>query len=306
MKHNKLLIVDDEEAIISVLRGFLDQETDFECHYANSSDEAIQLFTTENIDVVLTDIKMPGLNGIALIGELRKINPHVQVIAMSAYGDVEEVIEALRAGVVDFFQKPFRIHTALESLRRAFQRVNVVYSADQTAKWIAKEEKELIIPNSFEAASQVTMELTRNMTPFDLDDEFQLESIRVALNEIIVNAIEHGNLEISYEEKNKLIENFENYRSVIEQRSVDSRYKDRRVLIRSRITSNEARFIIEDEGKGFAHDNLPDPTDVENLMNSHGRGILMARIYMDELLYNEKGNVCTIVKYKNNPNAGKR
>jgi anti-sigma regulatory factor (Ser/Thr protein kinase) len=62
--------------------------------------------------------------------------------------------------------------------------------------------------------------------------------------------------------------------------------------------AEHVRFVITDEGAGFDHSNLPDPTDPANLLSSHGRGILMTRIYMDEVSYNPVGNQVTLVRRK--------
>ena len=297
MKHNKLLVVDDEETVLSVLKNYLARETSFDCKFASSAEEALQIFAQEPVDVILTDLKMPGMSGLDLVNEIKERKPDAAIIIMSGYGEMEDVIIALRHGVVDFFQKPFKMQTVLECLRRTFHRVNIECSLIEAGSFLLGETKKIVIPNNFDAANQVTIDLTKNLVKNGFTDEVQVESIRVALSEIIINGIEHGNLEVSYEEKNKRIDNFESYSTFLDELANKSDFKKRKVEIEYTFTRDFVRFVIRDEGNGFDHTNLPDPTDPMNLMNSHGRGILMTRIYMDEVTFNDKGNEATLIKY---------
>ena len=300
MKHNKLLVVDDEDTVLSVLKNYLARETSFDCRFASSAEEALEIYSQEPIDVVLTDLKMPGMTGLDLVMEIKDRKPDASIIIMSGYGEMEDVIIALRHGVVDFFQKPFKMQTVLECLRRTFHRVNIECSLIEAGSFLLSESKKIVIPNNFDAANQVTIDLTKNLVKNGFSDEVQVESIRVALSEIIINGIEHGNLEVSYEEKNKRIDNFEAYSIFLEDLADNQNFKDRHVEIEYTFNREMVRFVIRDEGNGFDHANLPDPTDPMNLMNSHGRGILMTRIYMDEVTFNDKGNEVTLIKYVSN------
>jgi anti-sigma regulatory factor (Ser/Thr protein kinase) len=110
-----------------------------------------------------------------------------------------------------------------------------------------------------------------------------------------VNAIEHGNLGISYEEKTKALDE-DKLNEVILTKSREPELAKRRVTVRYRLTHEKVTYDIEDEGDGFDVSHLPNPGDPENLWLGHGRGILMTRALMDEVIYNEKGNKVTLVK----------
>lgn len=298
MNTNTLLVVDDEAPVLTVLKNFLERERTFESRFADCAETAIEMFKERPVDLVLTDLKMPGKSGLDLVKEIKEIDSKVQVIVMSGYGDVEDVITALRMGVVDYFQKPFRMQTVLDCIRRTFDRIEIQRNLTSAKAYVVEERKHLRIPNNFEAAHQVTMELTQNLVRNGFSDESHVESIRVALTEIITNAIEHGNLGVTYEQKNERIDNYEEYRAFLRERSEQPDYRERVVEIIYTMKDNEAKFVITDQGEGFDHSTLPDPTDPENLLNSHGRGILMTRIYMDELYYNDTGNQAILIKRK--------
>jgi anti-sigma regulatory factor (Ser/Thr protein kinase) len=125
----------------------------------------------------------------------------------------------------------------------------------------------------------------------------QTESIRigVALEEALLNAIFHGNLEVSSELRQ---EDERHYYRQAGERCGQFPYRDRRVVFNFKMTHEEARFSVEDEGQGFDLNKLPDPTDPENLDRIGGRGLFLVRTFMDEVQFNKKGNRVVLVKRK--------
>jgi anti-sigma regulatory factor (Ser/Thr protein kinase) len=122
--------------------------------------------------------------------------------------------------------------------------------------------------------------------------------VGVALKEALLNAIFHGNLEISLEEvqqvEDRLIQ--EKDLSLVEQRAAESPYGDRRVHVDVNITTDEARFLVRDEGTGFDVASVPDPSDPSAMEAQHGRGLSLMRSFMDEVIHNDVGNEVTMVK----------
>jgi anti-sigma regulatory factor (Ser/Thr protein kinase) len=126
-----------------------------------------------------------------------------------------------------------------------------------------------------------------------LGDDVDRMQIGVALEEALTNSLYHGNLEISSELREK---DFATYYSTYETRSKASPYVERRIFVDAKITADEAEFIIRDEGPGFDPSSLPDPTDPANLERLSGRGVLLMRTFMDEVVYNATGNEVRMVK----------
>ena len=102
-----ILIVDDEINTCQGLARALKYEWNTET--ASNGNEALKIFGKKTIDLVLTDVKMPGMSGIELLKKLKEINAQVPVIVMSAYNETETVVEAVKAGAYDFITKPFRL-----------------------------------------------------------------------------------------------------------------------------------------------------------------------------------------------------
>ena len=154
-------------------------------------------------------------------------------------------------------------------------------------------EKTFTVANDIFNVERIVYILTKEFIYF-LDFN-SLEKIRIGLAEMITNAIEHGNLSISGDQKLEATENG-TYYSLIEERLKDEKYKDKRVTFTYFIDSSEVRISIEDQGRGFKVDDIPDPTMQEGLFKLHGRGILITRMYFDDVLYNDIGNRVELVK----------
>ncbi|MDR2401713.1 MAG: ATP-binding protein [Deferribacteraceae bacterium] len=153
--------------------------------------------------------------------------------------------------------------------------------------------KEIVVGNSVSDVDRFVCLITEDIIHFC--DYSTLEKVRVGLSEMITNAIEHGNLNISSEEKHEATEAGV-FRELVKARMEDARYKDRVVRCRAGIFPDRADFIISDEGNGFDTSKLPKPDDTECLLNLHGRGIYITQAYFDKVSYNDKGNTVYMVK----------
>ena len=104
----KILIVDDERTIRMALRDTLTREGHLAVT-ASNAEEAIRRCKSEPFDLLITDLKMPGMTGLEFIRHVRSICPSIRTILITAYGSAESAIEALRMGVSDYMIKPFRL-----------------------------------------------------------------------------------------------------------------------------------------------------------------------------------------------------
>ena len=117
----RILVIDDEVDMLMLLRMIIEENTDYDVKTTNSPTEGIKLFREEDYDLIITDLKMPGLDGIDLFDEFREIKPDVPVIIITAYGSVETAEEAMRKGVAEFIAKPFRKDTILFTIKRVLE-----------------------------------------------------------------------------------------------------------------------------------------------------------------------------------------
>lgn len=113
----KILLVDDEETLRLSVKQVL-SEDGYEVITAKNGTEALGLTRAESFDLVITDLRMPGLSGLQLVSEIKKTTPLTKVIIISAYGSMETMIEAMRLGANDFVAKPFKVNSMKEIVTR--------------------------------------------------------------------------------------------------------------------------------------------------------------------------------------------
>lgn len=116
----KILVADDELYILDVCKRIL--ETQYDVKIVHSGLEAIQLATNERFDLLLTDIKMPGIDGLETAREIKKIYPDIMCITMTGFSTMETAIKALRLGVDEFVIKPFAPEELTLAIDRAFEK----------------------------------------------------------------------------------------------------------------------------------------------------------------------------------------
>ena len=121
MPERVVLVVDDEAAQRTVLAGFL-RKRGMEVVPAAGADEAVHIASSRMIDIVLTDLNMPGRDGLALIDSLRAINPELPVIVMTAFGTVASAVDAMKRGAADFLTKPINLDELEVLVTRTLER----------------------------------------------------------------------------------------------------------------------------------------------------------------------------------------
>jgi len=121
----RILIIDDEVDMLMLLRMIIEDNTEYDVETTNSPTEGIKLFREEDYDLVITDLKMPGLDGMDIFDEFKELKPEVPIIMITAYGSMETSDEALRKGVAEFITKPFRKDSILFTIRRVLELASV-------------------------------------------------------------------------------------------------------------------------------------------------------------------------------------
>jgi len=166
---------------------------------------------------------------------------------------------------------------------------------DSLLEYFDSEEQKYFISNYLSTSEDISNRMVRNLSKYLKKEDLNI--FRIGLREMIINAIEHGNLNISFDEKSVLLKNG-NYFEFIKNRQNDENFRNKKVMIHYKINSKKAVYTIADEGNGFDYlkimDEVKNPEKLEFL--AHGRGILMALSVFDEVVYNDTGNQVTLVK----------
>jgi FixJ family two-component response regulator/anti-sigma regulatory factor (Ser/Thr protein kinase) len=292
----KILVVDDEEVIRYTLQKKLSRMGYNVISMEKAEDVLYYLKSGESVDLIITDIKLRKMDGIELLRRTSSLDEPIPVLIITGQGNVEDAIKALRYGASDFIRKPFDANEVTSSVREILKRKLEKKLSENMAEFMVEERVVYHIATDPAIVNTVSYNLTKNLHPAGLCNNTTAENISLALQEAISNAIFHGNLEISSSLKEE--RGMKGFTEEADSRRQDERYRSRVVKICYTLTKDYVEYIIEDEGRGFDHNSLPDPRDPENFFKNSGRGLLIIKIHMDEVIWNERGNVIRMKKYR--------
>ncbi|MFN3385195.1 MAG: sigma-54-dependent transcriptional regulator [Candidatus Thermochlorobacter sp.] len=117
----KILIVDDEKNTRDALHDGLQKPDERRLYTAENAREALRILHEEDLDLVITDLKIPDSDGVKLLKDIKKHDPNIVVIVMTAYGTVDSAVEAMKLGAYDYIQKPFRMGDIRRLVARALE-----------------------------------------------------------------------------------------------------------------------------------------------------------------------------------------
>ena len=143
MTQEKILVIDDEKATLKMFRLFLDVYG-FDILTAESGEEGLIVFDREKPDIVLTDIKMPGMDGIEVLQEIKKRSPTTEVIVITGHGDMDLAIQALNLDAADFINKPIQRQSLEQGLSRARERLKLAKSRQNEVR-VHQQGRALVI-----------------------------------------------------------------------------------------------------------------------------------------------------------------
>jgi DNA-binding response OmpR family regulator len=275
MEHriDTVLIVDDEQALRSVLAKMLIDEG---CRVLTAADgtdaQAVLQANPEPISVVILDWMMPQMTGIELLRWMKK-QPHIEhipVIMLTALDDPERIKEGIDAGAFYYLIKPFQ-RSLLQSILRAavsdyHSTRQLLDRLKQCARPLAFMDEGTFRFRTLAEAEQLAV-MIASATP---EPEHAM-----VIAEILLNAVEHGNLGITYEDKGRLVED-STWHEEIERRLALPENQRKYAVVRMKRDGNNLRIEIEDQGPGFDFERYAQ-VDESRLFDNHGRGIAIAR-----------------------------
>jgi CheY-like chemotaxis protein/anti-sigma regulatory factor (Ser/Thr protein kinase) len=288
-----VLVVDDNPVDRHLAVSLLEKTPGMKAEQAGNGRAALEVIRNRQPDLVLTDLVMPEMDGLTLVQEIRSNFPLVPVILMTAFGSEEIAIQALQKGAASYVPKPNLAKDLAETVESVLALSQADHNQQRLLECLTQTQSEFLLDNDPSLIPPLIGYLQENLSRMKLCDEIGRIRVSVALQEALINAIHHGNLEVSSELREK---DDKAYLQLIEDRRRHKDYRSRRVYVSARESPAEAVYTIRDEGPGFDPSRLPDPTDPANLERVAGRGLLLIRTFMDEVYHNEKGNQITMIK----------
>ena len=116
-----ILIVDDEEEFLNAIRRSLELR-DFVVFTANRGEKALEVAKANPVDIAIVDLKMPGMDGLQTLEELKKAYSWMEIIILTGHGTIDSAVEATRTGAYSYLQKPCEVETLMEVLIEAYKK----------------------------------------------------------------------------------------------------------------------------------------------------------------------------------------
>jgi DNA-binding response OmpR family regulator len=283
-----ILVVDDEPLNVRLMVGMLQKEN-YRISVATSGEEAWDLMkrSPSAFDAVLLDRMMPGIDGLEV---LRRMKEHdelktVPVIFQTAMTQEDEILEGIQAGAYYYLTKPYRREKLVAVVKTAvaehIQYVTLRQDANQTMGAIGLLNNGYFTVQHLEEADNLAALLAK-ICP-------EPDKVVLGLWELLINAVEHGNLNISYEEKSELLQK-NIWRQEVDRRTRLPENAGLKVKVHFERTPDEITITIEDMGSGFDWKPFLDFSP-DRVFDTHGRGIAIAGNYsFHHLEYIDKGN----------------
>lgn len=292
-----ILVLANEDAEQRLVHEALCCHDDWALRFVVNEKQALQAIIQEPPALMLVDMEDVEKHGINFVDTMRRKHPLIPVVLLTRRDD-DPVYQALRHGAVNYV--PWKcIDTGLaEVAESVLLAAEVRQCRNRLLSYLSRQEHRFVLGNDTSLVPALITLFQETILGMGICDQAESIRINMALEEALLNAIYHGNLEVSSRLRNDPERGDEPYREQIESRRKLSPYRERKISVLASFDQSQARFVITDEGPGFDPGSLPDPTDPEHIELASGRGLLLIRTFMDEVRHNEQGNEITMVKKK--------
>ncbi|WLT30353.1 response regulator [Geothrix sp. PMB-07] len=296
-KATHILLIDDDVAVLDMVQSAL-AHYGMEVHAYSEAAQALELIqnpAAPEFDLVISDINMEGLDGFDVIHKVKSTHPRLPVVLMTGQASVDYAIRAMRLGAANLFMKPIAIRDLVQSVFHLVDLHRDFRLADDGLRGLVNERRHFLFRSDELNVPSLVRHLTDRLVPMGFASTSNLDVIAMAFHEALVNALEHGNLELDSSLKGDLFAKEDPYGLLRDQRMADQAYAGR--LIEVRLAMDTERFEVEisDEGKGFDASKLS-PLRGDSEMAPHcGRGLPLIMLVMDEVHFSDKGNQIRLV-----------
>jgi CheY-like chemotaxis protein/anti-sigma regulatory factor (Ser/Thr protein kinase) len=288
-----ILVADDSETDRKLIEGLLRPKLDWIVQFAENGSQAFDMIGEIFPDVVVTDLQMPEMDGIQLCAEAKVEYPDVPIVLITGKGSEELAVEALDAGAASYVPKSALANSLLETVEQVLSIAKHKRTKSQLMRYATNTRYQFNIKNDQSLVAPLIDFVSSAMERLQLGDKAEQRHVSVAIEEALLNAIYHGNLELdgpSVQDARRALHDGE-IAEIVHERSQQSPYEERRVRIAFEVTRNRIDIVVRDDGKGFDNPSrFIEATDVEQLSGAGGRGLALIRNFMDEVEFSDTGN----------------
>ena len=288
------LIVDDNEIDREMARRCVLSIEGLEIFEAENGQQALERMTEHAPDIVLTDLRMPEIDGLSLVREITESFPQTSVVLMTSRGSERIAAEALATGAASYVPKADLTELLADTVEHLLTVVAARRERAHVLSYLESSESSFELENDPKLIAPLVAYLQDDMERTGFADENTRSQIGTALLEALSNAMIHGNLEVSSDLR---IGDSTPYQQQIDARRQSEPWSSRRVHCQARQSPKGVSYVIRDEGPGFDISQLPDPTQPETMLKAQGRGLYLIHAFMDEVEHNEAGNEIQLTKW---------
>jgi CheY-like chemotaxis protein len=286
-----ILIVDDTDVDLLLMERLL-SATEFTIVTAGDGLQALEKLKTWNIDVILTDLQMPKMNGLELVRKVREQRLNVPVILTTGQGSEEIAAEALQSGASGYIPKNKLHQMLLSTIEGILDLINSERSYDRLIRFSKGSRFKFELDSDPTLIKEVVDFCERMLHSMSTLDRIGRLRIAIAIDQALHNALYRGNLEIDRHHK---IGFNDEASEVVSSRLESSKYRDRKIRVAIEIKPTRFGICIQDDGRGF------DPKTVGSWKEPSLRGTILMKSFMDSVSYNDKGNMVEMHSYFGEP-----
>jgi CheY-like chemotaxis protein len=288
----RILVVDDSPLDRTLISGLLSIRSEWQIELTENGALAVKALDSFDPDLIVTDLQMPEMDGLQLVQYVRDHRPEIPVVLTTSVGSEQIAIDALRAGATSFSPKSVLANDLVPKVGEVLELSQRMRYAHTVRIEPAPKQIAFVLENDLSLAAPAIEHLQNSLPDWSNRDRLQ---IGMALDEALVNAMHHGNLEIDSSLKEQ---DCDLYHKTVRQRQSEEPYCRRRVHVEAEFSDQHICVQVSDEGPGFNPCDVPDPCDEANLHRVCGRGLFLIRSFMDQTAHNQTGNQITMTRLR--------
>ena len=288
----KILVVDDNPVDRHLVGSLLSKIDNWEIIFAADGAAALKTIAENELDLIVTDLQMPYVDGLQLVKKIRSSYSHLPVVLTTSYGSEKTAVEALKNGAASYTPKSALNQDLARTVKQVLkmsERVQIDTSKHTTP---IPENLAYVLDNDLGLIGPLIDNLQNALPSWSDRDRLQ---IGMAIDEALVNAMHHGNLEVDSHLRD--VDETEYYDQIQKRRGREP-FCQRRVSVQAEFSEQHVCIQISDDGPGFDPANVEDPTTDDNVQRIGGRGLFLIRAFMSQVSHNGCGNQITMTKLR--------
>lgn len=289
----RILILDTDPEHLALTEKKFSRFPDLVVRGLRDPEAFLEILGEEDFDLVLIDLDRPEKEAVRLIRDFRQIRTDLEFLVFTSRPSYEQVMVALKEGALDFFPKPLDDLAVTRIVQNHRYRISESRTASRIDRYITMKKVRMVLPTDINILPQVANRITEEVFTTGVILPKQTYNFNLAIFESLTNALEHGNLGITYDEKTAHIIRGD-YLEIVNEMCTQEPYRNRKIHVEYTVNGAGVRLHVEDEGRGFNVKSFLKKMKDRVNEDYHGRGIILIMKTMDRVTFNTRGNRITI------------